>query len=125
MARRIHFDSDLTTVGRAPVDLILGHDTPASRALGGVLERTNHLWDLAGLEYSKRGQQMFHRGFLQVMPRLVVSGHYHLNLDAVESYVGDDGASFESRTVILTKLGLGRANAVVDLEELSVELLEE
>ncbi|MDY1006344.1 metallophosphoesterase [Curtobacterium sp. CFBP9011] len=117
--------TDLAALGHDPVDFLLAHDAPASRALGGMLERTDHLWDPAGLKYSKQGQRMFHRGFLQVKPRLVVSGHYHLNLDAVESYVGDDGASFESRSVILNKLGLGRANAVVDLEELSVELLEE
>ncbi|NQW89614.1 metallophosphoesterase [Curtobacterium sp. VKM Ac-2861] len=118
-------ESDLTALGHEPVDLLLGHDAPASRALGEVLERADHLWDPAGLAYSRRGQRMFHRGFLQVKPRLVVSGHYHLNLDAVEGYVGDDGASFESRSVILNKLGLGRANAVVGIEELSVELLDE
>lgn len=118
-------DADLTALGHEPVDVLLGHDAPSSRALHEVLQESEHLWDPAGLEYSKRGQKMFHRGFLQVRPKLTLSGHHHLYLDTAESYVDEDGVAFESRSLVFNKLGLWRSGAVVDLDTLSVELLEE
>lgn len=118
-------DADLTALGREPVDVLLGLDAPSSRALHEVLEEIDGVWDPAGLEYSKRGQEMFHRGFLQVRPKLTLSGHYHLYLDTTETYVDEGGVPFESRSVVVSKLGLRRSGAVVDLEQLNVELLGE
>jgi len=114
---------DLFALGEEPVDILLGHDAPVSAALRARLKPNEHLWDATGLAYAVRGQGMFHRGVQQVRPRLTVSGHYHLHLDAVETFQAGDGKSFECRTVILNSDGHENAVAVLDTDTLRIEYL--
>jgi hypothetical protein len=114
---------DLEALGDKPVDILLGHDAPISALLSARLKLNEHLWEAAGLAYAAQGQKMFHRGVMQVRPRLVVSGHYHLFMDTVERFDATDGVRFECRTVILNSDGQPYTVAVLNTDTLGMEYL--
>jgi hypothetical protein len=116
-------EDDLASLGDDPVDVLLGHDAPRSALLRALLKLNQDHWEAAGIAYADRGQEMFHRGFAQVRPKLAVSGHYHLHMDAVETFEGSDGAPFECRTVILNSDGQPYTVAVLDTDSLRLEYL--
>lgn len=118
-------EEDLAALGTDLVDVLLAHDSPMSGALDERLRAGNHLWPAAGLAYSHEGHVMFHRGFRQVKPRLVVSGHYHLFLDVVESFRDEDGAEFESRVVILHESRFPRFVGLLDTESLELKVMRD
>jgi hypothetical protein len=116
-------ESDLTALGDESVDILLAHDAPMSATLRARLKPNEHLWEADGLEYASQGQAVFHRGVEQVRPRLVVSGHYHLYLDTVETFQATDGMSFECRSVILDAGGAPYSVAILDTDTLAIEYL--
>jgi predicted phosphodiesterase len=117
-------DADLAALGTQRVDVLLGHDAPMSQRLTNRLIPSEHLWDPEGLEYSKQGQAMFHRGFLQVRPSVVFSGHYHQFVDTTEEFVDADGEAFTARSVVLNMEGRYPSLAALEVSSLSVEFIQ-
>lgn len=67
---------------------------------------------------------MFHRGFLQVQPKLYLGGHYHQHIDEYVAYAtGDD--EFRTRVVLLDQGGTRSAisQAFLDVYTLELEYL--
>ena len=113
-------EADLEALGTDRLDILLGHDSPEREGLRLTLSGGSNRWPLAAIEYTDAGRAMFTRGFLAVQPRLVVGGHYHLFLDSVERFSGEDGSSFESRVVVLDMERASRSVALLDVETLEL-----
>ena len=116
-------EADLTTLGHEEADVLIGHDAPLDlRSLDAWLAATDHGWPPAGLKYSTEGRAMFHRGFLQVRPRLYLGGHYHRHIDELVTYSPADG-EFQTRVVILDQGGSASATsqAILDVRTLGLE----
>lgn len=116
-------EEDLVALGSEPVDILLAHDAPITRGLTGRLASSAHLWSAAAIAYADMGQQMFHRGFTAVQPKLVVSGHYHLHVDTTEDFRAPDGTVFTSRSVILNESQASPYIGILDTETLDVEYI--
>jgi hypothetical protein len=116
-------EKDLAALGSERVDVLLGHDSPMSAALHRRLLPSAKFWSPQGLRYSDMGQQMFHRGFIAVSPRLAVGGHYHLHLDTTERFTSDSGKVFETNIVILDADGESFSVAVLDTDTLEIDYL--
>lgn len=116
-------EADLAALGTDPVDVLVGHDAPADlAALDAFLAANAWMWDRAGLAYAEQGRTMFHRGFLNVRPKLSVSGHYHRFTDELVTHrAGDD--TFECRSVVLDMNGAKVSQAILDVDDLTLEFL--
>ena len=115
-------EEDLASLGTDPVDILLSHDSPVSGALNERLRSSEHLWHPAGAQYAHEGHYIFHRGFQRVKPKIVLSGHYHLFLDVVETFRDEDGKEFDSRVVILNEGRLPRYVGALDTETLKFQV---
>jgi len=112
---------DLSALGAAPVDVLVGHDAP--------LRVPSLDWGLAanelGLsdemrEYSLAGRRAFHKGFRAVQPALYLGGHYHRPVD---EYISVDGrrSEFAAHVVLLDQAGPARSSlAVLDSNSLAI-----
>jgi predicted phosphodiesterase len=116
-------EADLNELGHEPADVLIGHDAPRHvPALDAWLAATNHWWPRDGLTYSAAGRAMFHRGFLEVKPKLYLGGHYHHHIDERVDYeMGDE--AFQTRVVLLDMNGSGPAisQAILDVRTLDLE----
>lgn len=117
-------EEDLEALGRDRVDILLGHDAPMSPTLMRRLAPNQSSWDPAGLAYAEVGHAMFHRGFIQVRPRMSLAGHYHLHHDVVERFTGEDGKAFETRVIVMNADGQFPTIAVLNTDELTLENLD-
>ncbi|MEX1078023.1 MAG: metallophosphoesterase [Homoserinimonas sp.] len=117
-------ETDLAALGAEHADVMVGHDAPLGvPTLDRYLMSTNHWWPEAGVAYSAVGRQLFHRGFLQVRPRLYLGGHYHLHIDDTVDY-GAGAESFTCRVVILDMAeGHGCSHAVLDVSTLDLQFI--
>jgi hypothetical protein len=119
-------ESDLGELGREPADILIGHDAPLNvPALDAVLASAKDGWSAASLDYAARGREMFHRGFMQVKPKLYLGGHYHQHVDQIVSYSSGE-PEFRTRVVILDRMGdhTSVSLAVLDVETLELEYLQ-
>ncbi|MDY7528142.1 MULTISPECIES: hypothetical protein [unclassified Cryobacterium] len=116
-------EADLTGLGNVHADVMIGHDAPLHvPTLDTSLEATAHWWPHTGLAYAAAGRAMFHRGFLQVRPRIYLGGHYHLHIDELVDYaVGDE--EFRTRIVILDQGGSATAfsQAILNVRSLHLQ----
>jgi hypothetical protein len=117
-------ESDLDALGTEPVDILLGHDAPITQTLQSKLIPNEHFWDPRGLAYAHIGQQMFHRGVLNVEPALTVSGHYHVFVDTAEEFTGSAGDPFTLRSVVLNVEGALPSAAVLNTDTLELEFVD-
>lgn len=111
-------EADLAALGHEPVDVLVAHDAPEHvPSLDRQLAGTDQFWPAAALEYAAAGRRNFHRGFVQVRPKLVMSGHYHVHIDEIVDYSSEAGA-FQSRVVILDRdqMPLAECAAILDVE---------
>lgn len=116
-------EDDLAVLGTDPVDVLVGHDAPANLpVLDAFLRSHAGMWDRAGLAYAAQGRAMFHHGFLNVRPRLTLSGHYHRCTDELVTHQADDHM-FECRSVVLDMNGAKLSQAILDVDDLSLEFL--
>ncbi|TFB67987.1 metallophosphoesterase [Cryobacterium sp. Hz9] len=118
-------ETDLATLGPEPADVLIGHDAPVDLpTLDTWLAATDRGWPPAGLSYSAEGQAMFHRGFLQVQPRLYLGGHYHHHIDEPVTYTTGE-TEFQTRVVILDEGGSasGISQAILDVQTLELEYI--
>ena len=116
---------DLAALGHHRADILIGHDAPLNLpTLDAWLAATDHGWPPAGRAYSAAGRAMFHRGFLQVQPRLYLGGHYHRHIDELVTYPAGD-AEFQTRVVILDQGGPASATSqgILDVETLELEYI--
>jgi hypothetical protein len=116
-------EADLMALGPEPTDILLGHDSPMSVGLDRLLKPNARYWDPRGLAYANIGQKMFHRGFEQVTPTLVVSGHYHLFLDTTETFTLSSGVQFTARCVVMNTEWDYPSMAVLDTSTLDLEFI--
>ncbi|NEN07844.1 hypothetical protein G3T36_18465 [Diaminobutyricibacter tongyongensis] len=118
-------DDNLATLGTEHADILIGHDAPEDvLRLDNYLARTAFMWPETGIRYSQQGRAMFHRGFMQIQPKLSLGGHYHLPIDETVGYVvGDKG--FSTRVVVLDTLQhTGTASvAILDVGSLAIRFL--
>jgi hypothetical protein len=114
-------EADLAALGEGHADVMVGHDAPLGvPALDRRLVATDHWWPEAGVAYSAAGRQMFHRGFLQVRPRLYLGGHYHYHVDETVDF-DTGGDPFSCRVVILDmNQGNGWSQAILDVATLDL-----
>lgn len=117
-------DADLAALGTAQVDVLLAHDAPITAELIRRLEPSRHRCTTAGLAYANVGQRKLQRAVEQVRPRLVVSGHYHLHLDATETLNPLAAEPFEMRSVILSCSGEPASVAVRYVDAGAVEYVD-
>lgn len=117
-------DADLAALGTAQVDVLLAHDAPITAELVRRLEPSRHRWTAAGLNYANDGQRMFHRAVEQVRASLIISGHYHLHLDATEMLSPAAAEAFQTRSVILNCSGEPASAAVLDVSSGAVEFVD-
>ena len=118
-------EADLAALGRVSADILIGHDAPLRLpTLDAWLAATDSGWPPAGLAYSAAGRAMFHRGFLQIRPRLYLGGHYHRHIDELVTHTSGD-AEFQTRVVILDQGGSASATsqALLDVETLELEYI--
>ena len=118
-------EADLTKLGPDHADVLMGHDAPLDLpTLDGWLAATDYGWPPDGLKYSAEGRGMFHRGFLQVQPRLYLGGHYHRHIDELVTYSPRD-REFQTRVVILDQGGSASATsqAILDVRTLGLEFI--
>lgn len=118
-------ETDLERLGTAPADILIGHDAPLHvPMLDQFLAETEHQWLARELAYASAGRAMFHRGFMQVRPRLSLSGHYHRHIDEHVTYDAD-ATPFETRVVVMDMAAGPRriSQAVLDIPTLSLEYL--
>ena len=114
-------EADLAALGADRLDILLGHDSPKTAALRFVLNGGLGGWSRSAHEYAEAGQKMFTRGFAATEPRLVISGHYHIFLDAPGYFARADGESkFESRVVILDMERNAKSAALLDAATLEL-----
>lgn len=118
-------EDDLAALGGKYADVMVGHDAPLDvPELDRRLAATDHWWSEAGKAYSAAGRQMFHRGFLQVRPRLYLGGHYHHHVDEAVEYEAD-GEAFSCRVVILDmNEGRGWSQAILDVTSLELQYFD-
>jgi len=117
-------DEDLASLGDESVDILVGHDAPLHvPTLDSILASTAHHWPADALTYAAAGRAQFHRGFMQVRPRLSLSGHYHRHADEQVTY-GNGPSSFTTRIVVMDMAGPGRiSHAILDVDTLDVQYL--
>lgn len=117
-------EADLETLGHDSADIFIGHDAPLGvPSLDQRLAETDYQWPARALAYSAAGRAMFHRGFMQVRPRLSLSGHYHRHIDERVTY-GADGSTFGTRVVVIDMAGSRRiSQAILDVRSLDIEFL--
>ncbi|MBF0671358.1 MAG: metallophosphoesterase [Salinibacterium sp.] len=115
-------DHDLEVLGHEHACVLVGHDAPIGvPTLEAHLTATNHWWPTSGLAHSAMGRRMFHRGFMQVRPKLYLGGHYHLHVDETVEF-NDDAGDFTSRIVILNMNGHATVSqAVLDVDTLQLK----
>ena len=115
-------DADLAALGDDPVDILIGHDAPMNLpTLDRQLVETDELRPEASREYAAAGCAVFHRGFLQVQPKLYFGWHYHRFIDETVAY-GTGETRFVSRVVILDKNGSRHAISQAILDVVTLEL---
>lgn len=117
-------DEDLDSLGAESVDILVGHDAPLHvPALDLFLAGTARHWPAEELAYATAGRAQFHRGFMQVRPRLSMSGHYHRHVDEQVTY-GTGPSSFSTRVVVMDMAGPRRiSQAILDVATLDVHYL--
>ncbi|MBB5640430.1 metallophosphoesterase family protein [Cryobacterium roopkundense] len=118
-------EADLTVLGHEEADVLIGHDAPLHLpTLDAWLAATDHGWPPDGLKYSAEGRAMFHRGFLQVRPRLYLGGHYHRHIDESVTYTTGE-TEFQTRVVILDEGGSasGTSQGILDVQTLELEFI--
>ena len=118
-------EADLDALGHGHADVLIGHDAPLGLpTLDAWLAATDHGWPPAGLRYSAEGRAMFHRGFLQVQPRIYLGGHYHRHVDEPVIFTAGD-AEFQTRVVILDQGGSasGVSQVILDVRTLGLEFI--
>lgn len=115
-------EHDLQTLGSDPVDILLGHDAPISKALKRHTARQRRSWTSDGIVYAAAGQAMFHRGVHQVRPKLVLSGHYHHHVDTIVRLQPRGGDSATVRSVILDRNCTAHSVGIVHVDQLDVEI---
>jgi predicted phosphodiesterase len=115
-------DTDLEVLGNSHADILVGHDAPLDvPVLDRVLSRTEQRWSHCGLTYARQGRRTFHKGFLQVTPRLYLGGHYHLAVDETVGYFSET-SGFATRVVLLDMVqGDGASSAILDVDTLKLE----
>ena len=105
--------------------MLIGHDAPLHlQTVDAWLAATDTGWPAAGLNYSAEGRAIFHRGFLQVQPRLYLGGHYHRHIDEIVTYSPGD-REFQTRVVVLDQGGSASATsqAILDVRTLELEYI--
>ncbi|WP_151199537.1 metallophosphoesterase [Cryobacterium sp. LW097] len=118
-------EADLVALGHDHADILLGHDAPLHvPTLDANLTATDRYWPVAGLKYAAAGRAMFHRGFLQVQPKLYLGGHYHQHIDEDVAYATGH-EEFRTRVVLLDQGGTRSAisQAILDVHTLELEYL--
>ncbi|TFD36286.1 hypothetical protein E3T34_01015 [Cryobacterium sp. TMT1-62] len=118
-------EADLDALGHGHADVLIGHDAPLGLpTLDAWLAATDHGWPPAGLRYSAEGRAMFHRGFLQVQPRIYLGGHYHRHIDELVTHSPGD-REFQTRVVILDQGGsaVSTTQAILDVDTLELEYI--
>lgn len=115
-------EGDLDALGSEPADVLLGHDAPNSRALQRNVARQRRFWTPDGIAYAAVGQAMFHRGVLQVRPRLVLSGHYHRYLDTTLLLQLSGGVTTPVRSVILDRNRTAHSVGILHVDALKVDV---
>lgn len=115
-------EDDLEALGSAPVDVLLGHDAPISRALQRHVARQRRFWTPDGIAYAAAGQAMFHRGVLQVQPKLVLSGHYHRYLDTTLLLRLHGREPVSVRSVILDRNRTAHSVGILHVDALNVDV---
>jgi hypothetical protein len=115
-------ESDLATLGTGLAGVLIAYDAPVDfPTLDTWLAATDRGWPPAGLRYSAEGRTMFHRGFLQVQPRLYLGGHYHRHIDEPATYTTRE-TEFQIRVVILDESGSTSGTSQAVLNEQTLEL---
>lgn len=117
-------EADLKALGTDRVDVLLGHEAPFSRALRQHYEVNRGGWEPFEARYAEEGHRMFQRAVEQVRPRLVVSGHHHVHMKTVESYIAPGGETFKVLSVILDRDGATESMAALVLDERGLDLLD-
>lgn len=117
-------ETNLKALGHDPADILVGHDAPLNvPTLDQRLAETDYEWPARALAYASAGRAMFHRGFMQVRPRLSLSGHCHGHIDDTVTY-GAAGSPFETRIVVMDMAGSRRiGQAILDVPSLDFEYL--
>ncbi|TFB76845.1 hypothetical protein E3O06_01360 [Cryobacterium glaciale] len=118
-------EADLAKLSLEPTHVLIGHDAPLNLpTLDTWLAATDRIWPPAGLRYSAEGRSMFHRGFLQVQPRLYLGGHYHRHIDESVTYTTGE-MEFHTRVVILDEGGSAFriSQAILDVQTLELEFI--
>ena len=113
-------EADLAALGTERLDILLGHDSPKTTALRLALDGGLSGWTRSAHEYADAGQRMFTRGFAATEPRLVISGHYHIFLDAPGYFARADGTKFQSRVVILDMERAPKSASLLNAETLEL-----
>ncbi len=116
-------DTDLTTLGTQPAEVMIGHDAPLNLpTLDRMLATTQQNWSTDALAYAAAGRETFHQGFLHVKPKLYVGGHYHLHVDDTVDYETTDKQPFRCRVVLLNcdTTPLDQSTAVLDVHTLEI-----
>jgi hypothetical protein len=120
-------DRDLRKLGTEPADVLLSHDAPlGTPQLDALLNRTASKWSAEGRAYASEGRRKFHDGFLQVTPKLVIGGRYHLHSDEwIETMAGSH--PFSTRVIVLDRDGKPwpRHLAILNTADLSFEFPED
>jgi hypothetical protein len=114
-------EEDLKALGPDPVDVLLGHDAPISRALQRHVARQRRFWTPDDIAYASAGQAMFHRGVLQVRPKLVLSGHYHHYLDTTLRLQPREQETATVRSVILDRNRTAHSVAILHVDAIQVD----
>jgi len=95
-------EDDLLALGQEPVDILVGLDAPLPLpSLDAALALTGRTRPEEMRAYARAGRQQFHRGFLQVRPKLYLGGHYPLTTDETVAY-GQGLYVFETRVMLLS-----------------------
>ncbi len=115
-------EEDLEALGSDPVDVLLGHDAPFSRALKRHVTRQRRFWTRDGIAYAAAGQAMFHRGVVQVQPKLVLSGHYHRYLDTNLLLRPLGHSTTTVRSVILDRNRTAHSVGILNVEALEIDV---
>lgn len=116
-------DKNLEVLGSEPAELMIGHDAPLGvPTLDDYLKATSYRWPTSGNEYSRAGRAMFHKGFMQVRPRIYVGSHYNYFVDQTVTFCTGEH-TFQTRVVILDAGGPRQAvsQAILDTSTLELE----